>query len=376
MFELGRKAIPGIVGIFCFFAVVVLFTDSKQNSDSVEWEIAETSGFSEVVQGTDDSSSLKAVAVVSGNSMVSSDDVFSSGDIRAAGKNSDSKKSTAFAKVEENSWVRKAVSDLAASELPDLESDLAKNKSVTRYELAVVVARVIEKFQSKLNENSANVKQPEVAVLSKLSVEFRKELDILGVSSRRFNARLSKVEQKVGSLDRNVRALTRQIASVELKNKERTVASVSQSVVSAPVQSDSMVTKEIEFLHDVIAQQKKDMETGDKQLKHLGNIVSKLLVKVALNDVRLKTVTPESSRKEKRDLGTIARAISGLQQKVKGISGENAVQDQRVDAISRKLASVNTGQVPEKALSEVKGLLKDFFTSYETRLMTVERKAL
>ena len=364
MSEFRQKAVPGIVGIFCLFTALFLLTEGSQTYDSNQWESDEliTASVEEGSESTIFSNEKPPVTVQTNGTESESSDVDNDGKSTTA--------TESFSPVKEDSWVRHAVAELASEELPDLEGDITRNKPVTRYELAVIIARVIEKLQGGNSSQVVETSLAKVAILEKLSLEFRKELDILGVSGRRFNARLSSVEQKVGSLDRSVDILTSAVAKVEKKTK--TISHDSKESVNKV----NMVKGDIELLQDMVAQQNSQVEKGDKQIKNLGDIVSRLLVKVALNDARLQDVTPDGVEKSRRDLGAIARAVSGLQKKMDGISAQSLAQDQRLDAFSRKIELRPQAQIPAEALSEVKGLLKEFFTSYETRLRTVERKAM
>lgn len=362
MSELRRKAVPGIVGVFCLFTAMFLLTEGSDTYDLSEWE-------SEQVL-------LSSSAKVSAEGAIFSNDRSRKLDESVSEVSGDQSKtdgskadSAVFEKVSEDSWVRHAVAGLASEELPDLESELAKNKPVTRYELAVIIARVIEKLQNGQN-GAVEASYPKVAMLEKLSVEFRQELDILGVSSRRFNARVSKVEQKVASMDRSLRVLGQQIDKVGTQSSK--VAAESRKTI----ETARGAKNDVEFLQDMIRQQNMQVESGEKQLKNMGKIISRLLVKVALNDARLKSVTPDGVEKGRRDIGAIAKAVSGIQKKVQKIDSRTMACDQRVDALSRNSVNKQPAQVSTQALAGIKGLLKDFFTSYETRLRTVEQKAL
>ena len=365
MSELRRKVVPGIVGVFCLFTALFLLTESNQTYDLSEWD-----------DGKEFQVDISAKAPEEGA-------IFSNNRSRKlevaglAEKDSDVDKkikadddSAVFQQVSEDSWVRHAVAGLASEELPDLESDLARNKPVTRYELAVIIARVIEKLQNQNDGDVVEASYPKVAMLEKLSIEFRQELDILGVSGRRFNARLSTVELKVTSMDRSLRVLGQQID--EVGQESRQVSAESRKTVETAHAAQS----EVELLSDMVRQQNMQVESSDKQLRNMGKIISRLLVKVALNDARIKNVTPEGAQKSRRDIGALAKAVSGMQKKVSVIDGRTMACDQRVDAMSRTIVNRPAPQVSTKALAGIKGLLKDFFTSYETRLRTVEQKAL
>jgi hypothetical protein len=362
MSELRRKAVPGIVGVFCLIIAIFLLTESSNTYDLSEWQSEEVLMNSAKVSAEGD--------IFANDRSRQLDESVREGSNVDVNTGSDKGDSAVFAKVSEDSWVRHAVAGLASEELPDLESELARNKPVTRYELAVIVARVIEKLQNGQSGDVVEASYPKIAMLEKLSVEFRQELDILGVSSRRFNARISKVEQRVESMDRSLKVLGQQIDKVSTESSK--IAAESRKTVATADASKS----DIELLNDMVRQQAIQAESGEKQLKNMGRIISRLLVKVALNDARLKSVTPDGVEQSRRDLGSLAKAISGMQKKVELIDGRTMACDQRVDALSRNMVDKQPAQVSPQALAGIKGLLKDFFTNYETRLRSVEQKAL
>jgi len=319
-----------------------------------------------------------------------------------------------FTPVAKDAWAYKAVQDLAADELPSLEEELDGKKPVTRYELAVILARVLEKLQgaSKVIEGPL----AKVATLEKLANEFRSELDMLGVKGAQFATRLSKVEAHLKDVDGAAQAAKKEAAAATecgKKAEERAEAAAAS----------------VEKLERTVASYDEKLATSEQRLRKLSDIMSRLLVKVALNDSRIKDLSPAEAAKDRRDFGTMARAIQGLQKKVDEIENERKTETQRVDTLSRSIdrlaaapaapaeaapaaaggdadatrvrvltqlvgrlrmridetsASVEElkqqpqtrAAVSPKALSEVKGLLKGFFTEYEQRLGKVERRVM
>ena len=320
------------------------------------------------------------------------------------------KKDDSFAPVEKKEWVYKAVKDLAADELPNIEDEFEGQKPVSRYELAVILARVLEKLQGagKVIEGPLG----KVALLEKLSKELRTELEILGVAQARFTTRLGKLEKRMGQYDKKLSGLEKNTKSALTKSKQ----------ANAEAKTANATVKKLE---QTIASYDEKLVTSEKRLRKLSDIMSRLLVKVALNDSRIKDLKPVDHKSERRELGTIARAINGLQKKVSKMEMASKTSNQRMDTLSRTIERVSTtkrqapantqkqmsptrmrvltklvgklrkridetedevaklkktpqgkARVSPKALAEVKGLLKGFFNSYESRLKRVERKMM
>ena len=320
-------------------------------------------------------------------------------------------KKDSFAPVKKDEWAYRAVKDLAADELPNIEDELENQKPVSRYELAVILARVLEKLQGAGNK-AIEGPLAKVALLEKLSKEFRTELEILGVAQARFTTQLKKLEKRMGQYDKKLSSLD--------KNTKKAL-SQSKVAKAKAVSANDTVAK----LEKTIASYDEKLVTSEKRLRKLSDIMSRLLVKVALNDSRIKDLKPRDAKSERRELGSIARAIQGLQRKMSKMELASKTSNQRVDTLSRTIDKVSTkysaptnrrtkdvsptrvrvltqlvgklrkriddthrevtkmksspsprARVSPKALAEVKGLLKGFFNSYESRLNKVERKMM
>ena len=320
-------------------------------------------------------------------------------------------KKDSFAPVKKDEWAYRAVKDLAADELPNIEDDLENQKPVSRYELAVILARVLEKLQGAGNK-AIEGPLAKVALLEKLSKEFRTELEILGVAQARFTTKLKKLEKRMGQYDKKLSGLDNETKKALSESK---LAKTEASSASANVAK----------LEKTIASYDEKLETSEKRLRKLSDIMSRLLVKVALNDSRIKDLKPQDEKSERRELGTIARAIQGLQRKMSKMELASKTSNQRVDTLSRTIERVSSkynepekgksegtsptrvrvltqlvgklrqriddtqrevtelkkspsprARVSPKALAEVKGLLKGFFNSYENRLKKVEKKMM
>lgn len=324
-----------------------------------------------------------------------------------------------FAPVEEQSWALRAVRDLAGAEMPGLEGELDADTPVTRYELAVVLARILEKLQGagKVIEGPL----AKVATLEKLTTEFRAELDMLGVQQTRFTARLAKVEGAVAALDGKVAGLGRTVNGLSASVAEARTAG--ETAVQQAGEARDAAQRLAERVADVDGRLAED----EAQLQKLGEVVSRVMVKVALADARLQNLVPADAEDGRRDLGALARAVKQVQGKIDEMEQLRAAEAQRVDTLSASLEKVADARavarpaasprvdddrlvlltdavsrltkrldvtqneldhiksggfkvtgaaVSPKALGEVKELLKSFLTAYEARLVKVEQRAL
>ena len=99
-----------------------------------------------------------------------------------------------FADVPMNHWAYDAVAQLAANGIvvgyPD--GSFKGPQAATRYELAAVVARAL----AKVDMDKAS--KQDLEMLKKLVVEFKSELDALGVKVDKLDARVALLEERIG----------------------------------------------------------------------------------------------------------------------------------------------------------------------------------
>lgn len=106
-----------------------------------------------------------------------------------------------FPDVPEGHWARDAVAALAARGLVEGYPDgtFKGDRSATRWELALMVARLLARLEA---EQATLATRTELAEVSKLAVALREELDALGV-------RLATLEEQAGRLEQRVQELER-----------------------------------------------------------------------------------------------------------------------------------------------------------------------
>ncbi|NLI96718.1 MAG: S-layer homology domain-containing protein, partial [Synergistaceae bacterium] len=99
-----------------------------------------------------------------------------------------------FADVPMNHWAYDAVAQLAASGIVVGYPDGAYKggQPATRYELAAVVARALAKVDME------KASKQDLEMLKKLVVEFKSELDALGVKVDKLDARVAVLEERIG----------------------------------------------------------------------------------------------------------------------------------------------------------------------------------
>ena len=99
-----------------------------------------------------------------------------------------------FMDVPMNSWAYDAVSQLAASGIVSGYPDgtFKGNQPMTRYEMASIVARAL----ATVDMNKAS--KQDVEMLKKLVVEFKDELDALGVKVDKLDSRVAVLEENLG----------------------------------------------------------------------------------------------------------------------------------------------------------------------------------
>nr|HPJ25955.1 S-layer homology domain-containing protein [Synergistaceae bacterium]HPQ37648.1 S-layer homology domain-containing protein [Synergistaceae bacterium] len=99
-----------------------------------------------------------------------------------------------FMDVPMNHWAYDAISQLAASGVingyPD--ATFKGNQPMTRYEMATIVARALAVV------DMTKASKQDVEMLKRLVVEFKDELDALGVKVENIDERLAVMEERLG----------------------------------------------------------------------------------------------------------------------------------------------------------------------------------
>ncbi|MBI4872852.1 MAG: S-layer homology domain-containing protein [Candidatus Riflebacteria bacterium] len=108
----------------------------------------------------------------------------------------------AFRDVPADHWAYEAVDKLAREGLMQGYPDgtFKGKKVVTRYDLAVVVAKILDRV-GQIKGNGGTLSPEETLSVSRLTNEFRAELDLLGVRVESLEKRIDEVEKKTDRLD-------------------------------------------------------------------------------------------------------------------------------------------------------------------------------
>lgn len=110
-----------------------------------------------------------------------------------------------FKDVPKGHWAYKAISRLQSEKMiSGYEGRYYGQKAFTRYEMAVILSRYFEQLKDARNAIRGSVAKT-YPLLEKLSKEFAKELDLLGVKTSTLDKRLSKVQDGLGELRGMVR---------------------------------------------------------------------------------------------------------------------------------------------------------------------------
>jgi len=259
-----------------------------------------------------------------------------------------SKEPDTFSVVDDQSWAFQAIKSLSADKLPSLEGHLDGGKPVTRYELAVIIARLFEKYQG--TKGVVQVPLEKLALLEKLSAEFRDELKVLGIKQSRFSGRLTRLERKMGSIDKQMKEATGEareaiIASEASADEARKAADTAKTVVESVKAEMAGVSSKV--------------ETSEERLQKVSNILSRILVKVALNDTRLQDLTGGKVDVHRRDMGSMARAVAQLQTKVAGLRERQSASLQRYDTLSQSIERVATDKQSQPVIASAAGLSEE-----------------
>lgn len=110
-----------------------------------------------------------------------------------------------FRDVPRDHWSVKAIESLVEAGLIEGFPDgtFKGNKVITRYDLAIHVARVLAKLD-ELRRSGAGVSPEDAVTVSRLTNEYKAELDLLGVKVDRLEKRLLDVEERADRLDRSL----------------------------------------------------------------------------------------------------------------------------------------------------------------------------
>lgn len=110
-----------------------------------------------------------------------------------------------FTDVPKGHWAYKAISKLRQDQMINgYKGRYYGDKAFTRYEMAVILSRYFEQLKDAREAIRGSVAKT-YPLLEKLSKEFAKELDLLGVKTTDLDQRLSKVQDGLGELRGMVR---------------------------------------------------------------------------------------------------------------------------------------------------------------------------
>lgn len=315
-----------------------------------------------------------------------------------------------FQKIGPDHWIYSALKAVTAEAAPEIALESFKgDRPVTRFELAVVLAKVLEHMRG--NHDSIQAPIEKVAVLEKLSREFGRELDMIGV-------RQTKLEARVGVLRKDVDGLKGQMkqSRLEIEKNRSSVKAVKDELLQG--------SQRVSALGQTVERCESRVETGEKKLQKALDVVSRLLVKVALAETKLNQMSAKGGVEvDRRRVASLARVVKQMDDRVRVnatrvAQAERPLSDPRVDSIKSlmeklmnrvgnaesRLAAVDpelqkrkmeylAGLVKklkkrvengeqekvgrnEQALESVKSILKKFLVQFDSRLESVEKRVL
>lgn len=279
-------------------------------------------------------------------------------------------------------------------------------EEVTRYELAVALAKAFEAYERGDGPEPDDLSK--LALMEKLGRELRQELAMLGVDSTRVAHQLEELSGRVGQNEAKISDHTGRIDALEKK-----LVGLQSKLSSQEVRTAALVER---------------VDSGDgerakltERNKAVSQVVSRLVVKTSVAQARLgdlqekleskvaaagQVVSPMATtelaarvsalEKSERPVGAVSasgelvarlKRLERLVVRVYDQSGEGAGLSaaRELMDVKRTLGRLATrvekidqagdrGPGTEKALGDVKVLLKDFFTDFSERLGRVERE--
>lgn len=319
----------------------------------------------------------------------------------------DAPRAGSFATVAPDHWVVQALRDVYPGEgggAPELP------QNVTRYELAVALARTFEYYGSS---QAPQIDLGRLALLEKAGQELREELSLLGVDRNQMKVQIEALTGRLGNVEGTLAQQGTRIAALE-KQLQR---------LRSEVQSHGREQVQLASRVEVGEGERAKLQ---KKTKAMSEVTGRLVVKTSVAQARLGEMQKklaeagegagERRAPSSRAVAALARRVASLE---RGSAGgqkplQGALSDRlkrlerlvvrvynrkaeaqgkasgadpsQLDAVrrsigqlARRIESVE-GQrgglesMDDKAMGEVKTLLKDFFNDFSHRLKSVEKQ--
>lgn len=309
----------------------------------------------------------------------------------------------AFEQLPQDHWIVQAIQDV----FPD-RFDPARGgelpEQVTRYQLAVTLARTFELYEQQSQQPTLDAAR--VALLEKMTGELRNELAMLGVDRGRTDAQIESMTARLGRVEGGLAEQGTRIASLEkqvqsltarLENQRAETARLGQRVTEE-AQAREGIEKRTGAMSDVLGRIVVKSSVTQARLGRLegsagagavapsqaGAVVA-LARRVEKLESEPRTegvaagaeVAQRMSERLRRMERLVVRAYAQRSKEGKDSTDLDAMR-QSIGHLARRLEDIEQRPSPvvlqEKALGDVKVLLKDFFTDFDGRLGVVEKK--
>lgn len=311
-----------------------------------------------------------------------------------------------FTAIPADHWILQAMHDV----FPEVDASHSAEipQEVTRYELAVALAKTFEAYER--GDGPAPDDLSKLALMEKLGDELRQELAMLGVDSGRVARQLEDLTGRVGTNETKISehagridALEKRLAGLQAKvsTQEVKTASLDERVRAGDgervtlVARNKAVSQVVSRL--VVKSSVAQARLGDLQEKLESKVAAagKVISPMATNELAARVTALEVS---KQKVGSAPASASGeLVDRLKRLErlvvrvydqtgeGANMSAARELMDVKRSLGRLASrvekidktgegGPRTAKALGDVKHLLKDFFTDFSERLGRVERE--
>lgn len=253
----------------------------------------------------------------------------------------DNEEDSLFKTLPRRHWAYEALKGLSETRPGEIQvlPGQASDQPVTRFELAVLLTRLMERIDQV--GDGPSIPEDKLEIIEKLVREFRADLENIGVDVSGMDRRLTRLAKRVEKLEKgpDVRALSRKV-----EDTARSLAAQKAKVDEAH--------RQVAAVQKDLAAQKLELEGDRKKLKVYSEVLAKLLVKMASWE---KEGLP--GQDDTKQVARLASAVKDLTHRVQ--------QAESAGGIARKQE--------RHALLAVRDLLKDFTTDFEQRLSHLER---
>ncbi|MBI4869411.1 MAG: hypothetical protein HY816_20925 [Candidatus Wallbacteria bacterium] len=168
--------------------------------------------------------------------------------------------------VPSDHWIYPALRELGGEGNIPMAQGLSGSKPVTRFEMAVLLSRIMEKLEAAGGPGKLSAEK--VAVLDKLAREFRTDLDAIGSDINSMKSRIDELAKKIENGTPGNGALVKQVFDANQKLDAVTGKSKDQD-------------QKLDWLTNKVTVQSGQIAEGQKQIKVYAEVLAKLLVKTA-----------------------------------------------------------------------------------------------